>query len=297
MHNFKSKQDESVINTIIELIKNAPINEVQTMPTYLFKNASNIEKVVIESGATTNILGFLNCTHFIKSGDNDNSSIGDKIYFVVKNNLPDKNIIIFSATANEKIYKYLFGDRLHFVDLGEVENKGKIDQYPQKSFSRWQIKENPKLMKLAQSLVGDLPTITYKSLANKFNTIATFGATTGLDNFAGQDLAIVGTPHIAPVFYTLFASAIGINTKLNDYQMEYKQIRRNGFEYYFQTFSDDDMLREIQLYLIESELQQSIGRARLLRNDCKVIVLSGLPISQANFVYLDKDEVKKLLDN
>jgi hypothetical protein len=296
MHNFKSKEDQEVINTILELIKKAPINEVQTMPTYVFKNAKNIEQIVIESGATTNILGFLNCLHFIKSSDEFNPNSHDKIYFVVKNNLADKHTIILSATANEKIYSQIFGDKLYFIDLGDVKNKGKIEQYPQRSFSRWQIKDNPKMLKLAQELVQDKPTITYKNLADKFNTIATFGATAGLDAYSGQDIAIVGTPHVAPIVYTLFASALGLTPRLNDFQMEYKQIKRNNFEFFFQTFSDDNMLREIQLYLIESELIQAIGRARLLRNDCTVTVLSNLPITQADFIYLDKNDIEELLD-
>jgi len=296
MHNFKSKEDQGIINTVLELIKKAPVNEVQTMPTYVFKNAKNIEQVVIESGATTNILGFLNCSHFIRSNDEFNPNSQDKIFFVVRNSLADKHTIILSATANEKIYSHLFGDKLHFIDLGDVENKGKIEQYPQRSFSRWQIKDNPKMLKLAQELVQDKPTITYKSLSDKFNTIATYGATAGLDTYGGQDIAIVGTPHVAPIVYTLFASALGLTPRLNDFQMEYKQIKRNNFEFFFQTFSDDNMLREIQLYLIESELIQAVGRARLLRNNCTVTVLSNLPISQAEFVYLEKDDIEELLD-
>lgn len=295
MHNFKSKEDQEVINIILELIKNAPINEVQTMPTYVFKNAKNIEQVVIESGATTNILGFLNCSYFVKSSDEFNPNSHDKIYFVVKNNLADKHTIILSATANEKIYSHIFGDRLHFIDLGDVKNKGTIEQYPQRSFSRWQIKDNPKMLKLAKQLVQDKPTITYKNFADEFNTIATFGATAGLDTYSGQDIAIVGTPHIAPIVYTLFASALGLTPRLNDFQMEYKQIKRNNFEFFFQTFSDDNMLREIQLYLIESELIQAIGRARLLRNDCTVTVLSNLPITQADFIYLERSDIEELL--
>jgi len=296
MQNFKSPQDEKVINTILELVKKAPINEVQVMPTYVFKNAKDIEQIVIDSGATTNILGFLNCSYFIRSNDEFSPNSNDKIYFVVKNSLADKHTIILSATANEKIYSHIFSDKLHFIDLGDVENIGKIEQYPQRSFSRWQIKENPKMLKLAQELIQDKPTITYKCLEGKFNTIATFGATAGIDTYGGQDIAIVGTPHVAPIVYTLFASALGLTPRLNDFQMEYKQIRRNNFEFFFQTFSDDNMLREIQLYLIESELIQAVGRARLLRNDCTVTLLSNLPISQAEFIYLDKNNIDEIFD-
>lgn len=49
---------------------------------------------------------------------------------------------------------------------------------------------------------------------------------------------------------------------------------------------DNEDLRDIQLWLIESELQQAIGRARLLRNNCSVFLFSNYPIEQAEFKYL-----------
>lgn len=191
-----------------------------------------------------------------------------------------------SATLNESICKLVFGDRLIWVDIGDVEMTGEIIQYPQRSFSRWQINHNDNLLSIAKAIVGDLPTITYKSLENEFNTVATFGATSGLDAYSGQDMAVVGTPHVNEIAYLLFANALGLKPKLNDSQMHYVKIKRNGFEFYFNTYSDDLMLREIQLHMIESELLQAIGRARLLRNKCKVILLSNLPITQAEFMYL-----------
>jgi len=178
--------------------------------------------------------------------------------------------------------------------LSEVELKGNIVQYPQKSFSRFQIKENKDLIPLAQNIVGELPTITYKSLANKFNTIATFGATAGLDSMKGQNIAVIGTPHVSEIVYLLFANALGLKPKLNDATMHYTKIKRNGFEFYFNTYSENLLLREIQIYIIESELTQAIGRARLLRNDCTVVVLSNLPIQQAEFVYLTNEEIALL---
>lgn len=41
------------------------------------------------------------------------------------------------------------------------------------------------------------------------------------------------------------------------------------------------VLQDVQLYSIESELEQCIGRARLLRNDCSVFVFSCFPCEQA----------------
>ena len=43
----------------------------------------------------------------------------------------------------------------------------------------------------------------------------------------------------------------------------------------------DATLRAIQFYMIESELEQAVGRARLLRCDCTVNLFSDFPLKQA----------------
>ena len=40
-------------------------------------------------------------------------------------------------------------------------------------------------------------------------------------------------------------------------------------------------LRKVQLWMISSALEQAIGRARLLRNDCTVTVFARFPVDQA----------------
>ena len=40
----------------------------------------------------------------------------------------------------------------------------------------------------------------------------------------------------------------------------------------------------IQIWLLSSQLEQAVGRARLLRNDCKVEVYSGFPVEQAEYI-------------
>ena len=42
-------------------------------------------------------------------------------------------------------------------------------------------------------------------------------------------------------------------------------------------------MRRIQLWSIESLLEQAIGRARLLRYNCTVWVFAGFPAEQADF--------------
>ena len=43
----------------------------------------------------------------------------------------------------------------------------------------------------------------------------------------------------------------------------------------------DKILRDIQFYMIESELEQAVGRARLLRCNCIVNLFSDYPLKQA----------------
>jgi hypothetical protein len=46
-------------------------------------------------------------------------------------------------------------------------------------------------------------------------------------------------------------------------------------------------MQQLQLHLIENELLQAIGRARLVREDCTVTVLNNLPIQGADYLKLD----------
>lgn len=67
---------------------------------------------------------------------------------------------------------------------------------------------------------------------------------------------------------------------LTDQTAQYRLIERNGYEFWFTTF-DKELIREIQLWEIETELIQAIGRARAIREDCSVLVLSNYPIPGA----------------
>jgi len=293
-NNTTNDSDYKVLLHILEMIKQAVPNMVCEMPSFLLTSPKDIETfVALSSSIKSNVLGFLNATHFIKSLDKYGN---ETISFINKRDLPLKKIIILSATANETVYKLMFGDRVQFTDIGNVETKGNIIQYPKYSFSKARMNKDAKLLDLAKALVGNNPVITYKDFAKEFpNCICTFGNTEGFDTFSGQDIFVVGALHLNPIAYLLYANALGHKPKANDCQLQYVPVKRNGFEFYFQTFSDDDVLREIQIYLIESELIQAIGRARILRNDCTVTVLSNLPIVGAEFKYLSAEEINTLI--
>jgi len=285
------------LESIMNFAKMAGDGLVYQMPSYGGIKTSKLEEIVNSNDINSNVLGFLNCSHFVRYTVEDTGKV--IFHYIVKRELPEKNkIIIMSATANEYICKLMFGDRLEFIDIGQVETKGSIRQYPQRSFSRYQMNKDDNLRKLAKALTQGKPIITYKDYAETFdNVIANFGATAGLDSFKGENIAVIGTPHVNPVTYLLYANALGKKPRLNDTRtsMQYTKVKRNGFEFYFNTFSNDDILQEIQLFLIETELIQAVGRARVLRNDCTVTVLSNLPIQGAEYKYLTKEEFEILL--
>ncbi|OGS23257.1 MAG: hypothetical protein A2252_09230 [Elusimicrobia bacterium RIFOXYA2_FULL_39_19] len=251
------------------------------------------DEILTETQINTDVLGFLKCDFFIKSRGNRNI-----IHYIRRRFLPEnKNIIILSATANKFIYEQLFGNRVHFSEVERCETVGRIIQYPQKSFSRDCINKNLELMEFAKSFAGNKPVITYKATRQAFgNPIAHFGALNGLDSFSGNNIVIVGTPHVNPTVYSLYAAALGLDTRLGrtSERPEYIPIERNGMEFYFNTFSKGSALREIQLFLIESELEQAIGRARVLRQPCEVTVLSNCPIVGAEFRYFSKENREKM---
>jgi hypothetical protein len=290
--NYTIKEIEILreIDVLLELVEKAKYDQVYESPGISASAFDEIAKSFNSfSGIGSNVFGFLGARIFVKV----KSETEDEIHFVKRRSLPfDKKIIILSATANEKIYRMLFGNRLDFIDIGPVQQVGRIIQYPENSNSRWKFKDKRDYRK-AQEIAGNKPVITYKEYQKLFfNSVGYFGALRGLNAFSGQDLVIVGTPNIPKATYLLLAKALGIQIKKGDTAMSYMPVRWNGFEFWFQTFKKPE-LREIQFYKVESELIQAVSRARTIRHNCTVTVLSNFPVLGAEFVdskIKEKDE-------
>ena len=213
---------------------------------------------------------------------------------IIKREFPLKKCIVLSATANEKIYKALYpGRNIRFIDITNVETAGKLIMHYQ-SFSRTALKKD--FDKAIKKIKDESPNIsnliTFAKYENDFkkegfNVIAHYGAVTGLDAYKGQDLIVAGTPYVNERTYLLYCYCIKPQANIVE-TMEYKPIKRNGFEFSFNAYNNDGsatittkILQEIEFYLIESELIQAIGRARILRENCTVHLYSSLPLSGA----------------
>ena len=207
-----------------------------------------------------------------------------------RNLLPKKPIVILSATANEYVYKSVFNNReVKVIDIGNVEHVGEVIIHYQ-GMSRNYL--NQYFDKAVEKIKAEAPgienIITYKTYSSKFkkegfNPICHYGKCTGIDAYGGQDLIVIGTPHVNAVVYLLMAHACGVKETIT-MDMEFVTIKRNGYEFSFSTFNSHDLsptgelIREIQFYLIESDIIQAVGRARALRKNCKVHVFSNYPL-------------------
>ena len=108
-----------------------------------------------------------------------------------------------------------------------------------------------------------------------------FGNAIGCDCLKGQDIDVVGTPYQVDFLYKLFPFSIGLDVN-EDAVMKPCWVVHNGYIFRFTTYGEqDDILRKFHLWMVESELEQAVGRARLLRYDCTVNLFSNFPLKQA----------------
>ena len=237
---------------------------------------------ILWSDVSSNVMRFFESTYFTKDERYDHV-----VHYITKRELPsDKKIIILSATAPIPIYQKLFGDRLEVIDLGNVKNQGYVEQHTNRSFSRSSLTKAD--LDDVKELVGNKPVITFQSFSDKINIDNLeihYGNCEGFDSLKGEDIVVLGTPHLNNIVYFLYAKVLGITLDDEGSLMRHQKIEWNGFRFMFMSFNDVQ-LRNIQLSLIESELQQAVGRARTIRTDAKVMVYSNLPLTISHrFVY------------
>ena len=259
------------LKTFIEDLSNSPAGISQSTPRFK-GDPEELIHCIPTLTVQSNVIGLLTSTYYIKDARDNNT-----LHYIQQIPLPNKKrIIILSATAPVEIYRALFGDRLHVIELTDVEQQGVIIQNTKQSCAR------NAMQRYAPSLsekVGDVPVITFKRFRSSFKNPVEdmyFGNCSGYDNLKGKDIAVVGTPHRNNVLYHLIAVQInGANTP--NHSMNFQKVEYNGFRFKFNCF-DDPLLRNIQLSLIESDLLQAVGRARTLRTNATVQVYSNFPL-------------------
>jgi len=229
--------------------------------------------------AEANLLDLLRSNHHVVSRDGT-------VTFSTRVELPRRGMVILSATADARVCRLLFGERVVEHLVPDVQGVGRILQHPGSSMSRYRLtRMSPGERERFVAAVGSAPTITYAAFKHLFENPSElhFGNLEGRDSLGGSDVNIVGTHNLNPVSLHLMAAELG----REDTHMVGQRRTVNSYDGYAWTdhcYADDPLLLLLQNYTRYSMLYQSIGRARALRNDCTVNVWTNLPIRGAERV-------------
>ena len=166
-----------------------------------------------------------------------------------------KKYIVVSATADETIYQKYFGeDRVEFCERKKARNMGPLHQYPGKSMSRSSIANDPgivqRLMKRFHMSEDHVITFMREEIGELH-----FGNTEGSNMLEGENILVIGTPYHAGFIYKLVAFTMGLDFD-EDEEPELQTVTHNGYRFRFTTYKNEN-LRAIQLWMIESELEQA----------------------------------------
>jgi hypothetical protein len=217
-----------------------------------------------------------------KTNPSENNTIKDNIVFYKPVNFK-RNVkyIMVSATVDQNICEYFFGKgRVHFYECKTAQYSGVLNQYPGKSMSRANINKDLTVFDRIGKFTENSGIITFK----KYDKGPLhFGNTDGRDIYKGKNIDVVGTPHQPEWMYKLFAYTIGLDFDMGAKLIPHMLVEHNGYRFQFTTY-EDEVLRNIQFWMIESELEQAVGRARLLREPCTVNLFSNFPLSQAKMM-------------
>jgi hypothetical protein len=230
--------------------------------------------------ALTDIPSFCLAEHFVyRKISKERNLSEDSIVFLKPYKFKNIKYIMVSATVDKDICEYCFGKQnIKFYECKNASYKGILNQYYDKSMSRVCIDENPGILEKIRGWSGAPNMITFKKYAvGEFH----FGNALGCDQLKGLDLDVVGTPYQVDFLYRLLPFTLGLRVN-EDAEMKSCLVRHNGYKFHFTTFGDEhDVLRKFHFWMIESELEQAVGRARLLRCDCTVNLFSNFHLRQA----------------
>ena len=291
---MKTPHRSSAYNKLIEKIKRV-LKAIKTETTFKLAafewddgekdDAAEKQKGDVDGiPALTDIPSFCLSEHFMYRKASDERNLAeDCIVFLKPWKFQDIKYIMVSATVDKDICEYAFGKhKVKFYECKQAPYVGVLNQYPEKSFSRTCIDEDPNVFKRISDWTGSKHMITHKEYALKYGLCDMyFGNAIGCDHLMGENIDVVGTPYKIDFLYKLLPFVLGIDIDA-DAKMKSCKVIHNGYKFHFTTFGEEhEVLRKFHFWMIESELEQAVGRARLLRCGCTVNLFSNFPIRQA----------------
>lgn len=253
------------------------------------EDSKNERKGIDGISADTDIPSFCLAEYVIyrKSSEEKNLT-EDSITFLKPFKFNKIKCIMISATADKDICEYVFGKQnVKFYECKQAGYTGTLNQYYGKSMSRACIDENKDVLKDIQKWSGFPYMITFKKY--EMDDMY-FGNAIGCDHLKGENINVVGTPYQTEFLYKLLPFTLGLSFD-EDAKMKSCSVTHNGYKFQFTTF-DDEVLRKFQFWMLESDLEQAVGRARLLRCDCTVNLFSSFPLRQASMKKFDYENIQ-----
>jgi hypothetical protein len=234
----------------------------------------------------TGLVKFVESSHYTYSAYSDGLSHAKSfVPEIMKLLASGKKIIVLSATPNKKLYDHIFKDKLEFFSFPKIKERGTCTIFKPISCSIFKSTINRASSDSVKRIIHDIcdhfgiprkNIISYKMLKDKcdIDISGYFFNIEGFNSLSGQNILVFGLPMLPLRTYFVIANALEIN--INDFCIGKQNIFADGYIYHGRTF-DNDLLQAFHIHMIESEIVQSIGRARLLRNNCNVIVVSDIP--------------------
>jgi len=282
----KSHSQKMLAKKVLKILHRKKTETLLSLPSFEWDDDAdgdgkkNDKEDVDGIPALTDIPSFCLAEHFIyrKASEEENLS-EDCIVFLKPWKFKNIKYIMVSATVDKDICEYCFGKhKVKFYECKTARYLGEINQYPKKSMSRSCIDGNPGILDKIKKWSGFEHMITFKKygIGDMY-----FGNAIGCDHLKGQDIDVVGTPYQVEFVYKLLPFTLGLDIA-EDIKMKTHLVTHNGYRFYFKTYDEDqDVLRKFHFWMIESDLEQAVGRARLLRKRCIVNLFSNFPIRQA----------------
>lgn len=269
-----SKEVRNKINRLLDAAKNQTCIELEGFDLNDDDDSKNYH---------FDMTAFCQAEHFfLRKASKENDLGKDTVVFIKPVYFKSIKYIIVSATADKEIYEQFFANRtVHFHDCKRARYMGRLNQYPAKSMSRTCVDNNPGIIEKLMNHFGVSEEQVITFMKENVGSLH-FGNTEGSNALEGKDILVAGTPYHADFLYKLVAFTLGFD--FDEYEkMTPQTVAHNGYRFRFTTFVNEG-LRNVQFWMIESELEQAAGRARLLRHDCDVHLFSNFPLSQAEMI-------------
>ncbi len=240
----------------------------------------------------------------------------ETLYYYAPGKLSPNKCIVLSATLDEDVYKKYFNlsdYEVLYIEGKPVKYKGKLYQFTASTVGRATLDKEgtfEKVQNAAKRYVDEnTPIITfmkyqyYNFAKNKQSRVNIapglyFSKCLGSNKLKNKDIIVLGTPFMNDISYKLIGYFLDDN--ISDFGEVHRRIQYKEYEFYHRTY-EDSTLRNLQCYWMKGELEQAVGRARIIQYDKTVVVFSTVPCEQATFIgnnyLIDNETTEKDEDN